>query len=271
MGITERESERNLAKLSNHYPGRITGIGLSPNSRYWWLFAGMGGRSSSSNNRYYRLHEDMNGHGPFLKTELHDPEGVKGDAATTLYIAQRQRRGWHVVGNGEQVEGISISLATKKHVGDMVTVDFERGQALYLHEGSTNGNTARITAAVHISQIYPLIGKVLRDRSDYAKSVYKTYSLISYDGFDLYPGEGYFTTTYDGAGEMEPNYDKPYRILLPDSLEEWGDQIWEGWRYNKAGLFGEEVDRKTGAFRFVTKSIHEGRGFSTDFVKPTNL
>lgn len=266
----EREAEENLKKLSNPYPGRIVGVGLSPDGLFWRLFAGMGGRSASSNNRYYRLFEDMNGHGPYIRTELHDPSGARGDETATLYIAHRQRRGWHVVGNGEQVEGISINLAANNHIGDMVTLGFERGQSLYEHEGPRNGNTARITAASNNRYDSAMLGKILRHKTDYSKSTRITYHLISYDGFSLHPGHGFFTTTYDGAGGMEPNYERPYKISVPDTLEEWRDQIWEAWKYNKAGLVLEEANRISGAFRLVTKSIHPDREFSTDFELPSH-
>jgi len=143
MTLIDRWQE-NFKALSAPYIGRIVIVGLSDDGRYWRLFTGMGGRSAGSNNRYYRLLPDLNGHGDYVKTEVHDPALQKGDPSTTLYIAHRSRKGWHVASNGEQTEGLSIALA--------LGASFEEAQRLYLNEGPQADFTARISAAVNDSR-----------------------------------------------------------------------------------------------------------------------
>jgi len=249
--VSKEILEENFEFLSAPYIGRIVAVGLSEDGNAWRLFTGMGGRSAGSNNRYYRQLPDLNGHGDYIKTEVHDPALQKGDPSTTLYVAHRSRRGWHVASNGEQTEGICIALALGR--------SFEEGQRLYRNEGPNADYTARITAAVHVNGSSAIMGKIVRNPQCFDESIYYSYYLGPGCELSLNPGEAYFTATYDGKGGTDPDYLPPRKILLRGSLEESMDMLWNKWKHNKAGLAGKEIDRMTGEFRYAFRSIHPGR------------
>lgn len=248
---TEGIVQQNLESLSAPYIGRIVVVGLSEDGKWWRLFTGMGGRSAGSNNRYYRQLADLNGHGDYVKTEVNDPALQKGDPSTTLYIAHRSRRGWHVASNGEQTEGISIALA--------LGVSFEQAQRLYLNEGPSADYTARISAAVKVGEDFAIMGRIVRNPQCFAESIYNSYYIGSGYELGLNPGEAYFITTYDGRGGTDADYLPPRKILLPGSLEDSMDRLWGAWKQNKAGLAGKEIQRESGVFRYAFRSIHAGR------------
>lgn len=250
--VSREVLQENLESLSAPYIGRIVIVGLSEDGQFWRLFTGMGGRSAGSNNRYYRQLPDLNGHGDYIKTEVHDTTLQKGDPSTTLYVAHRSRRGWHVASNGEQTEGISIALALGR--------SFEEGQRLYQNEGANADYTARISAAVHANGSTAIMGKIVRNPQYFEESIYYSYYLGPGCELSLNPGEACFITTYDGKGGTDPDYLPPRKILLPGSLEQNMDMLWESWKQNKAGLAGKEIRRGTGEFRYAFRSIHPGRG-----------
>ncbi len=257
--INKETSEANLQKLADPNRGRIVAVSLSADGEKYRLFTGMGGRSDGSKNRYYSIVSDMNGQGDYVRTAVHDPNLQKGDPSATLYVAQRSWRGWHVASNGEQTEGIAFSLATGGGFAD--------GQTLYKNEGQKNEYTARITVATHRLKDYAYIGKIVSKPESPDDSTYHVWKPeLSSESMSLNPGEGYYTVTYDGTldengkPDTKPNYEDPWGILLPDSLEDALDAIWEKWHgETRANLVGKEIDRNTGLFTYSRRSIHEGR------------
>lgn len=251
MGLTESSAE-NLAKLSDPNRGRVVGVALSEDGTCFRLFAGMGGRSDGSKNRFYQTVFDLNGNGYYIRTAVHNPDIQKGDPSATLYVAQRSWGGWHVASNGEQTEGIAISLA----VGET----FNKGQSLYRNEGPKNGYTARITVAAHENGESAYMGRIIPIEGNLAESIYEVYRFGKGSKFSLNPGEGYFTATYDGKGGLGANYDRPWKVLMTGSLEDNMDAIWESWdRNTRAGLVGKEIVRGSNRFTYSFRSIHPGR------------
>lgn len=253
----EFSPEANLEALGMPNRGRLVVLALSE-TLDWRLFAGMGGRSEGSKNRYYELLEDLNGHGPYVRTAVHNPDLQKGEASTTLYVAQRQRGDWHVASNGEQTEGISIALA--------VGASFEAGQRLYQNEGPKADHTARVSAAANESLPWGLMGKIVRDPNDFAKSIYHVYTIgtlgepIGPGDFQLAPGEAYYITTYCGDGSTTPSYDEPLKIKLLGGLEDGMNLLWRAWSPDiQSGLVGKEIKNGTGELQYSFRSIHPGR------------
>lgn len=243
--------EHNLATLADLNRGRLVIVGLSEEGN-WRLFTGMGGRSPESKNRYYQQLPDLNGHGDYIRTTVHDPLLQQGDPQATLYIAQRGRDGWYVASNGEQTEGISIALALGKNFMD--------GQYLYGNEGKDNGYTSRISAAVRPDRHTAIMGKIVRQKLNPIDSFYKCYSIGKESLPDLESGEAYIIYTYDGKGGLEPDEECPRKILLPGTLEESMDLIWNKWDpKTKAGLVGKEIERGSDRFKYSFRSIHPGR------------
>ena len=205
----------------------------------------------------------MNGHGPFVRTVVHDLSKPHGDAAATLYIAHRQRitdepeLAWSTAGNGEQVEGISVALA--------VGASFDSGQWLYKNEGPKNAYTARITTAVQPAGNIAYIGAIRSDKyGDPNNSTHRTYryniegrkSWESNDG-TISPGEGFYITTYNGEGGTDTYDGDPMRILMPGKLDDMLDELWAAADPNtKVGLAGKEINSKTGEVRYGLRSIY---------------
>jgi hypothetical protein len=262
MPVTPEASAENLLKLSDYNRGRIVAASVSEDGNFVRLFTGMGGRSAGSKNREYRRVLDLNGNGEYIRTVVHDPALQTGDPSATLYVAQRSWEDDHVAGNGEQVEGIAIALA----LGD----EFRDGQSLYQNEGEKNGYTGRITVAFESVEDVIHVGRILPRTENPAKSEYEArYYRIAHDDsierdYAIYPGEGVYTVTYDGKGGTAANYEEPWKILLPGSLEDNMDILWNAWKNQdpeketRANLVGKEIDRGSGRFTYAIRSIHPG-------------
>jgi hypothetical protein len=130
---------------------------------------------------------------------------------------------------------------------------------LYLNEGPNADYTARISAAVKASESFAVMGKIVRNPQSLADSIYCSYYMGPGYELGLNPGEAYFITTYDGKGGTDADYLPPRKILLPGSLEDSMDVLWNNWKQNKAGLAGKEIQKETGLFRYAYRSIHAGR------------
>ncbi|RJP46103.1 MAG: hypothetical protein C4584_02015 [Armatimonadetes bacterium] len=248
------ELEANLALLEKPNVGRLV-IGGTSGDGNWQLITGMGGRSTGSKNRFYLKLEDLSGHGEIIRTSVHDMTKQTGDASMTLYTAHRQMRGYHVAGNGEQVDGICIASAVK----DPFIHAFTDAQRLYTTEGPTADYTSRISAAVREGSHYMLMGRVEKNPECHAKSIYRRWVLGTVE-LPLKQGEVYLLTTYNGEGGTEPNYNPPMKIPLRGTLEENMDLIWEVWDKNtRAGLCGKEIIRGSNRFTYSFRSIHSGR------------
>ncbi|OGE31823.1 hypothetical protein A2631_01695 [Candidatus Daviesbacteria bacterium RIFCSPHIGHO2_01_FULL_44_29] len=183
--ITPKESVRNLQKLLDPNRGRVVAASLSPDGRHIRLFAGMGGRSHGSKNRWYQEIPELNGNGNFIRTAVQNPAFQAGDPTATLYVAQRSWNGWHVASNGEQTEGIAVALA--------VDSSFEAGQRLYKNEGEANGYTARITVAAHQDLDHVYLGKIVSKPDDPEDSTYHVWTVGPEDQLSLNPGQGWMT------------------------------------------------------------------------------
>lgn len=262
MALHETLVEKaNLTTLADPNRGRFVIIGLSK-ERNWQIYTGMGGRSPGSKNRYYQELEDLNGYGNYIRTAVHDLNLQQGDPSATLYIAQRDRKGWHVASNGEQTEGISIAIASGNNRSrwDEEKDRFERGQRLYKNEGKKNAYTSRISAAVSYNENYAFMGEIVREQVDHENSQYRFYYLGAGAGTGLNPRQAFIIYTYDGKGGTDPDYEGPRRITLSGTLEENMDLIWNTWdSKTKAGLVGKEIERGSGRFTYSFRSIHEGR------------
>lgn len=259
MVISPETSAKNIAKLSDPNRGRLVAVSLSDDGNFFRLFAGMGGRSLPSKNRYYQQLPDLNGNGNYIRTAIHNPllrssddQAVIDEEIAKLYIAQRAWNYWHVASNGEQTDGIGVALAAG--------ASFSSAQEVYTNEGPQNDYTSRITAAVCHFDKMAYLGKIVREPSNQAESCYETYMPGFDDSLSLNPGEGYLIVTYDGKGGTEPSYDKPWGILLPGRLEDNMDLIWNNWDPNtRANLVGKEIKRGSGRFTYSFRSIHPGR------------
>lgn len=252
--ISKEASLETIAKLSDPNRGRIVGVGKSADGKSVRLLAGMGGRSAGSKNRYYQRVADLNGNPDYIRTAVHDPKLDTGNAAATLYVAQRSWRGWHVASNGEQTEGIAVAMAMTGSYG------FKSGQELYNNEGEQNAYTSRITVAC--SEDRPRIaymGKIVNIPETPKDSTYEVFLLGGYD-YPLGKSEAYMTTTYDGHGGTDANREQPWGFLLHETLEEDMDAIWNNWHGDtRANLVGKEINLDTGEVTYSFRSIHEGR------------
>lgn len=242
----------NLQKLQEPNSGRILISAITSESRFYWEIGGMGGRSEGSKNRYYKFRDHLGRDLTNAKTEVHDEDlqKGKGPADATLYVAQGRFGNWDVASNGKQTEGVGEALAGGK--------SFEDGQNEYENEGPENDYTARITIATNYKTHEMILGKIVSKPDNPAESTYHTWRV----GRELQPiyGGGYLIRTYDGKGGLGANYEDPLPVLLPDDFEEAIDLIWQNWDPNTRGnLLGKEIDRLTGAFRYMARSIHEGR------------
>lgn len=250
--ISKEASNANLQKLEDPNRGRLVFELNSYDGESYRLIDGMGGRSVGSKNRYYDFVPDLNNGGEIVKTAVHDPELQVGNAAATLYTAIRGCGNLHVASNGEQTEGILISMA--------LGTGFEAGQRLYKNERQQNGYTARITAALNRTLDFAYIGKITSIPENPDESTYEVWRPGIDASMSFNPGEGYFTSTYDGKGDLGPNYEPPWGVLLRGNLEDNLDEIWSRWDPNTRGnLVGKEINKKTGEVKYARRSIHEGR------------
>jgi hypothetical protein len=257
MAISKEVSDANLAKLGDYNRGRIA-VGGSSLENNLQLYAGFGGTSPGSQNRYYLELPDLSGHGEFMKTAVHDPKLQTGDPSATIYDAFRSWRTYHAVGNGEQVSFIAFAMANGS--------SFESAQKFFTHEGPKNRNTARITIVGHRAENFIHIGRVSSRPGNPQESDYDFWLPGNDPRLPMDPGEGYLITTYDGKGSKgsedawDPNYEDPWPILLHGNLEDNADMIWNAWDpETRAGLLGAEIDKDTGLVTLAVRSIHEGR------------
>ena len=227
MDIYKANNIKELIK-DNPYVGRGIIIGRSQDGKKAAFAYFIMGRSANSRNRIFVERDDA------VFTEPYDASKVQ-DPSLIIYAAVRNYRNFIIVTNGDQTDSIYDELQEGKHFGSAL----KRRK----FEPDAPNFTPRISGLLK-----------LRDgKFSYKMSILKS---IDAEGSDCvrylfnYPskaGLGHFIHTYVTDGNPIPSFQgEPERIIIPDSIDEFTNDIWEGLNEdNKISLYVRYVDIDT--------------------------
>lgn len=234
---------RDIAKelKNNPYPGRGIIVGKTKDGSKAVTAYFIMGRSVNSRNRVFV--EDGEG----IRTQAFDPAKLS-DPSLVIYAPVRVRGQETIVTNGDQTDTIYELMAQGK--------TFEEALRNREYEPDGPNYTPRISALMKIEE----------GNFSYQMSILKSSNgnpdccerhTFSYDA--PLAGEGRFIHTYKQDGNPLPSFEgDPERILVPDTLEEMADMLWESLNEeNKVSLFVRYIDIATGSYE--TKIINKNQ------------
>ncbi len=224
---------------------------------------GLSGRSDPSRDREFQ----MDGQSSIRtaapgKTEAEMQEVA--DADLIYYKAMLQLSMTHVVSNGAQTSHVAeaivrraaslkgaVKTAPKVLRADGTEVDLSSYEPDSLH-------TPRITGVINLwggpSTSFALA--IVRKVFDSAERIYSVWDAGTM-GLDKLPsGVAYGIRTYRGEGGSTESFDdQPYTLPLPNTAEEAADMYIDTTpRENLVAVAVKEIDRRTGAVRFVIRN-----------------
>ncbi|MCD7770956.1 MAG: IMP cyclohydrolase [Oscillospiraceae bacterium] len=222
----------------NPYVGRGICVGMSENAENAVFAYFIMGRSSNSRNRVFTIRDGE------LFTEPFDASLVE-DPSLIIYAAVRSFQNKVVVTNGDQTDTIIDGLKAGK--------TFSKALESREFEPDAPNFTPRISAMLELGKHYSYQMSILKsidaEGSDCARYTYS---------YPAKPGLGHFIHTYVTDGNPIPTFQgEPERIIIPNSIEEFADQIWEGLNEdNKISLYVEYINLKTqmSEFRLINKN-----------------
>jgi len=237
MDIYEKKSIYDRI-AGNPYVGRGICVGLSEDSQNAVFAYFIMGRSSNSRNRVFTIR------GGELFTEPFDASLVE-DPSLIIYAAVRSFQNKVVVTNGDQTDTIIDGLKQGKK--------FSEALESRKFEPDAPNFTPRISAMLELGKHYSYQMSILKsidaEGTDCARYTYS---------YPARPGLGHFIHTYVTDGNPIPTFQgEPERIIIPNSIEEFADQIWEGLdESNKISLYVEYINLKTqmSEFRLINKN-----------------
>lgn len=224
--------------VGNPYVGRGICVGLSEDGQNAVFAYFIMGRSANSRNRVFTIRDGE------LFTEPFDASLVEGPSLI-IYAAVRSFQNKVVVTNGDQTDTIIEGLkAGKKFSEALESRQFEPDGPNW---------TPRISAILDFKKPYSYQMSILKSIDAEGSGCARyTYS------YPARAGLGHFIHTYVTDGSPIPTFQgEPERILVPNSIEEFADQIWDGLdESNKISLYVEYINLKTqmSEFRLINKN-----------------
>lgn len=224
--------------VGNPYVGRGICVGLSEDGQNAVFAYFIMGRSANSRNRVFTIRDGE------LFTEPFDASLVE-DPSLIIYAAVRSFQNKVVVTNGDQTDTIIEGLkAGKKFSEALESRQFEPDGPNW---------TPRISAMLDFKKPYSYQMSILKSIDAEGSGCARyTYS------YPARAGLGHFIHTYVTDGSPIPTFQgEPERILVPNSIEEFTDQIWDGLdESNKISLYVEYINLKTqmSEFRLINKN-----------------
>ncbi|MCC8131157.1 MAG: IMP cyclohydrolase [Ruminococcus sp.] len=224
--------------VGNPYVGRGICVGLSEDGQNAVFAYFIMGRSANSRNRVFTIRDGE------LFTEPFDASLVE-DPSLIIYAAVRSFQNKVVVTNGDQTDTIIEGLkAGKKFSEALESRQFEPDGPNW---------TPRISAMLDFKKPYSYQMSILKSIDAEGSGCARyTYS------YPARAGLGHFIHTYVTDGSPIPTFQgEPERILVPNSIEEFADQIWDGLdESNKISLYVEYINLKTqmSEFRLINKN-----------------
>lgn len=210
----------------NTYPGRGIVLGITPSGEEAVAAYFIMGRSVNSRNRVFIKEPDG------IRTEAYDPSKMV-DPSLIIYHPVREVGEGLIVTNGDQTDTIWERLAKGESWENALR------SRKFEHDGPNW--TPRISGLQATDGSYKM--SILKaadpEGSDCARFFYE---------YPTVPGLGHFIHTYvcDGDPVIPTFVGEPERVSIPESLEEFTEQLWENLNPdNKISLFVRYTNIKT--------------------------
>lgn len=221
------ETKTMAQRLSgNTYPGRGIVLGITPSGEEAVAAYFIMGRSVNSRNRVFIKEPDG------IRTEAYDPSKMV-DPSLIIYHPVREVGQGLIVTNGDQTDTIWEFLTKGESWENALR------SRKFEHDGPNW--TPRISGLQATDGSYKM--SILKaadpEGSDCARFFYE---------YPTVPGLGHFIHTYvcDGDPVIPTFVGEPERVSIPESLEEFTDQLWENLNPdNKISLFVRYTNIKT--------------------------
>ena len=230
MNIYEIKSMKDRIS-GNPYVGRGIVIGKSSDGKKAAAAYFIMGRSANSRNRVFTV---KNGE---VFTELFDASKVE-DPSLIIYAALRKFENKLIVTNGDQTDTIYDGIVTGKSFSESLeSREFEPDAPNF---------TPRISGILTFGENnfkyeMSILKSLDENGSDCARY---TFSYPSKSGF------GHFIHTYVTDGNPIPTFQgEPERVAIPDSIDEFADEIWNNLdENNKISLYVRYTDLTDGSY-----------------------
>lgn len=221
------ETKTMAQRLSgNTYPGRGIVLGITPSGEEAVAAYFIMGRSVNSRNRVFIKEPDG------IRTEAYDPSKMV-DPSLIIYHPVREVGQGLIVTNGDQTDTIWEFLTKGESWENALR------SRKFEHDGPNW--TPRISGLQATDGSYKM--SILKaadpEGSDCARFFYE---------YPTVPGLGHFIHTYvcDGDPVIPTFVGEPERVSIPESLEEFTEQLWENLNAdNKISLFVRYTNIKT--------------------------
>lgn len=218
----------------NSYVGRGIVIGKSKDGKKAVFAYFIMGRSENSRNRVFREEGDEITIYPFDASKVKDPSLI-------IYSPVRVVGNSVVVTNGDQTDTVRDYLLAGK--------SFEAALETRCFEPDAPNFTPRISGILNFADgdfDYKL--SILKS-ADAAGTACNRYTF----SYAALAGLGHFIHTYNCDGDPIPTFTgEPERVAIPDDIEAFAKQIWEGLdENNKISLYVRYIDLSTGKYEKV--------------------
>ena len=218
----------------NSYVGRGIVIGKSADGKKAVFAYFIMGRSENSRNRVFREEGDEITIYPFDASKVKDPSLI-------IYSPVRVVGNSVVVTNGDQTDTVRDYLLAGK--------SFEAALETRCFEPDAPNFTPRISGILNFADgdfDYKL--SILKS-ADAAGTACNRYTF----SYAALAGLGHFIHTYNCDGDPIPTFTgEPERVAIPDDIEAFAKQIWEGLdENNKISLYVRYIDLSMGKYEKV--------------------
>lgn len=213
----------------NAYAGRGIVVGKTADGSKAAIAYFIMGRSENSRNRVFREEGEDVVIYPFDESKVEDPSLI-------IYSPLRVIDNKVIVTNGDQTDTIYDFVKENKSFSDALkTREFEPDRPNW---------TPRISAMLTLdNDDFSYEMSILKSADEEGSACARyTYSYPAIDGI------GHFIHTYEHDGNPLPTFQgEPRRITVPDSIEEFMDDIWDNLNeQNKISIYVRYIDLKTG-------------------------
>ncbi len=217
------------------YPGRGLVIGLCPDGKHAALAYFLMGRSANSRNRL------LYAEGNEIHIAFAEPELVE-DPTLIFYTPLHVWRDKTVVGNGEQVDAVFTAVQEGREADGAALM--QNALRDWAYEPDAPHYTPRITGLLQLKPDCRYFLHILRrEHETNCPHVW---------AYTPQPGVGHLLHTYDapdGTPALPSFAGLPREILIPDSLDDFTDAIWDNLdEDNKIALTTRFIDLETGLF-----------------------
>ncbi len=213
----------------NAYAGRGIVVGKTADGSKAAIAYFIMGRSENSRNRVFREEGEDVVIYPFDESKVEDPSLI-------IYSPLRVIDNKVIVTNGDQTDTIYDFVKENKSFSDALkTREFEPDRPNW---------TPRISAMLTLdNDDFSYEMSILKSADEEGSACARyTYSYPAINGI------GHFIHTYEHDGNPLPTFQgEPRRITVPDSIEEFMDDIWDNLNeQNKISIYVRYIDLKTG-------------------------